>query len=204
MLPSLSYEEKVTFFFCREPLRQPTGDFHSTLGLIRNDIATLSQCGPNSLAFPRAMCLMVAIDLLGKMRAGSDSIGGVGDRFRGFVEFALDPATYGSDIGRRIYEFRNALHHSYRMYTDWKPDGRGGHTASWQLALIDAPKITWLTQDEANSTIINLARLHEGIEGGIQRFQQSLETATDRTARESFENMFNKHGWMPTSTQRLS
>jgi hypothetical protein len=108
MLPNLNYGEKVAFFFGRTPINLPTGDFHSTLGLIRNDIATLSLGGPNSLAFPRAMCLIVAIDLLGKMRTGSDSNGGVGARFRGFVEFALDPATYGSNIGTRIYEFRNA------------------------------------------------------------------------------------------------
>lgn len=90
------------------------------------------------------------------------------------------------------------------MYTDWKPDGLGGHTAFWQLALIDVPAITWVTQDGTETTIINLARLHEGIEGGITRFQQSLETATGQTARDGFESVFDKHGWMPTSTQQLS
>lgn len=103
MLLSLSYGEKVAFFFGTDPISLPTsGLVHSTLQLIRDDIATLSRGGPGSLAFPRAMCLMVAIDLLGKMQAGSDRPGGVGDRFKGFVEFALDPSTYGSDIGRRI------------------------------------------------------------------------------------------------------
>lgn len=207
MLQSLSYEEKIAFFFGRDPLRRPTADFHSTLGLIRNDIATLSQGGPNSLAFPRAMCLMVAIDLLGKIQAGSDrtgGTGGVGDRFKNFVQFALDPATYGSDIGTKIYEFRNALHHSYRMHTDWKPDGLGGHIASWQFVLIDAPEITWLTENKADCTIINFYRLHEEIERGIERFHQLLEKTTDQTARESFENMFAKHGWMPVGTMDLA
>jgi hypothetical protein len=90
------------------------------------------------------------------------------------------------------------------MRTDWIPDGLGGHTASWQFVLIDAPAVTWLTRDETDSTIINLDRLHEEIEGEIVRFQQSLETTTDHTAREGFKNMFAKHGWMPTSTRQLS
>jgi hypothetical protein len=196
MLQSLSYGEKVAFFFGTQPIRRPTVDLHSTLRLLRDDIDALSKGGPNSLAFPRAMCLMVAIDLAGKMQAGSDG-GGVGGRFENFVQFALDPRTYGSDIGRKIYEFRNALHHSYRMHTEWKPDGLGGHIASWQFGLIDNPGITWVTKNTSDYTIINLYRLHEEIERGLARFQQLLEKTADQPVRKNFENMFDKHGWMP-------
>ncbi len=133
MVLSLNYNEKVAFFFGNTPY----GNCYSTLALIRNDINTMSHGGENHLAFPRAMCLMVALDLLGKMMEGSDS-NGVGYRFKNFVKFALDPSVHGANIGDQIWEFRNALHHSYRMHTKWTPTGSGNHTASWQFRLIDA------------------------------------------------------------------
>ncbi|MDR3487165.1 MAG: hypothetical protein P4M05_19945 [Bradyrhizobium sp.] len=196
MVLSLNYTDKIAFFFGNTP----HGNCHSTLALIRNDINTLSQGGENYLAFPRAMCLMVALDLLGKMMEGSDSIGKVGDRFKNFVRFALNPTIHGNKIGDRIWAFRNALHHSYRMHTDWTPDGSGGHTASWQFQLIDAKAVSWLTRDESSSTIINLARLHDESEAGFQRFQTLLASSSNVTQRQGFESMFTKHGWMAVGT----
>jgi hypothetical protein len=141
---------------------------------------------------------MVAIDLLAKIQAGSDSIGKNGDRFKAFVNFVLDPATYGSDIGL-IHKFRNALHHSYRMHTNWTPDGSRGHRASWQFGLIDSPTVTHLTWDTTDSTIINLHRLHKEVERGTERFHQFLKSSSDPAVHRNFESMFAKHGWMAVS-----
>jgi hypothetical protein len=200
MVLSLGYNDKVSFFFGNTP----HGNCHSTLALIRNDINTLSVGGENHLAFPRAMCLMVALDLLGKMNEGSDSLGQVGNRFKKFVQLCLDPATHGTKIGDRIWAFRNALHHSYRMHTDWTPNGSGGHTASWQFQLIDANAILWLTKDESSSTIINLIRLHNECEAGFKRFHALLVSSSNVTQRQGFERMFAKHGWMAIGTLNVA
>ena len=192
MVLSLSYDDKVQFFFGNTP----HGNCHSTLALVRNDIKTLSCGGENSLAFPRAMCLMVALDLLGKMHNGSDANGEVGYRFKNFVEYCLHPCIHGTNIGERIWKFRNALHHSYRMHTEWTPNGSGGHTASWQFQLIDTAAVPWLTQDQSNSTVINLVRLHNKCEEGFQRFQCLLASSSEVAQRRGFESMFEKYGWM--------
>jgi hypothetical protein len=61
------------------------------------------------------MAVLVGVDLLAKFFAGSDDVGKVGDRFRGFLErfFSItNPAD--RDV---IYQLRNSLLHSFGLYS---------------------------------------------------------------------------------------
>lgn len=193
---ALKFDEKVTLFFGKEPLSVTTGLIHSTLRIILNDINACAEPGSNHLAFPRAMCLMVAIDLLGKMRSGSDSSNAVGLRFIAFTEFALQGPTFGIDIGEKVYEFRCALHHSYRMPTEWRPNG-SKTKLSWRFRLVEdktESRLTWDTPDKC--TFINLYRLQEEIEAGISRFRSVVCGYTDPDDQIKFSSMFDKYGWL--------
>ena len=191
----LTFDEKVAFFFGNTPTPVLTGCIYSTLAHILSDIRECADAGSNKLAFPRAMCLMVAIDLLAKMHAGSDA-NGVGRRFINFTEYALQGSKFGTDIGQKIYEFRNALHHSYRLPTAWKPKGVSGNS-SWRFRLVEdqsESKLTWDTPD--NCTFINLYRLQEEIAAAVGRFQSLVAGYSTPDDQLKFSSMFNKYGWL--------
>jgi hypothetical protein len=190
----LGFNEKVAFFFGNTPTTVPTGRIYSTLALIFCDMRKIAVAGSNELAFPRAMCLMVVIDLLAKMHAGSDTTGKVGPRFRDFTEYALQGTKFGTDIGQKIYEFRNALHHSYRLPTAWKPRGSA---ASWRFRLIEEqskPELTWDTLDDC--IFINLYKLQEEIEAATQRFRSLVAGYSAPDDQLKFSSMFDKYGWL--------
>jgi hypothetical protein len=190
-----TFDKKVAFFFGNTPTTVPTGRIYSTLAHILSDIRECADGGSNKLAFPRAMCLMVAIDLLAKMHAGSDT-NGVGQRFKDFTEYALQGTKFGTDIGQKIYGFRNALHHSYRLPTAWKPKGVSVNT-SWRFRLVEEqsnPKLTWDTPDHC--TFINLYKLQEEIEAAVNRFQSLVAGYSTPDDQRRFSSMFDKYGWL--------
>ncbi len=191
-----SFDDKAGLFFGNTPTPVSTGLIHSTLTLIFCDIKKIANAGSNKLAFPRAMCLMVAVDLLAKMHAGSDAKGEVGKRFVAFTEYALQGTKFGTDIGQKIYEFRNALHHSYRLPTAWKPNGVSVNT-TWRFRLVEEqsnPKLTWDTPDHC--TFINLYKLQEEIEAAVNRFQSLVAGYSTPGDQRRFSSMFDKYGWL--------
>ena len=61
---------------------------------------------------------MVAVDLLGKMHAGSDKTGGSGPRFKDVVKILLPVENHGSNIGEQIYAFNVII-----ILTRWRLNG---------------------------------------------------------------------------------
>jgi hypothetical protein len=191
----LSFDKKVGLLFGNTPMGVATGLVHSTLALTLSDIKDCAPPGSNKLAFPRAMCLMVAIDLLAKMCRGSDAQNEVGSRFIEFTEFALRGTAFGADIGEKIYAFRNALHHSYRLPTEWKPKG-STTKVPWRFRLVEKrsePRLTW---DDTDCAYINLFLLQEGIEDGIKRFNSLVAGYSNPDDQLKFSSMFDKYGWL--------
>lgn len=191
----LRFDEKVAFFLGNTPTPVSTGLIYSTLALIFGDIRKIADAGSNNLAFPRAMCLMVAIDLLAKMYRGSDAQSEVGSRFIQFTEFALQGTASGTDIGEKIYAFRNALHHSYRLPTDWRPKG-SPTKVPWRFRLIEEGSESLLTWDDTDCTFINLYQLREEIEAAIGRFHSLVAGYSTPDDRLKFSSMFDKYGWL--------
>jgi hypothetical protein len=194
LVRSMGFDEKVEFFFGATSKQVTTGHIHSTLALIVNDIRSCAEHESNSLAFPRAMCLMVTIDLLAKMCRGTDIQTESGSRFIEFTEFALHGTKFGTDIGEKIYAFRCALHHSYRLPTEWKPKGSKTKVA-WRFRLIEdhnEPRLTW----DDGCTFINLYRLHQEITGSIPRFHAIVSAYASPKDRKKFQSMFDKYGWL--------
>jgi hypothetical protein len=199
VLPSMTFEQQLAFFFTKRPRKITHGTFHSTLILIRDDIKCCAPRGSNQLAFPRAMCHMVALDLLAKLHSGSDAKGQVGSRFIAFTDFALQHGNFGSDLGTKIWEFRNALHHSYRLPTTWKPPGAPSNV-SRRFRLLEDRRVRELTWDTADETFINLFRLQKEIAVGIKRFREHVAAYTAPTDQHKFSSMFEKYGWLYVGT----
>jgi hypothetical protein len=206
MILGLSYAEKVSFFFGDDPITDGNGKIWSTLKLIRNDIKTCKDVekekGHDYLLFPQAMCLMVAVDLLGKMQAGNDKPGGSSKRFQDIIKILLPMEKYGNNIDKEIYAFRNALHHSYKMATEWKPENKNAE--NWRFVLVNESTLQNCIYHDTDKTIINLYFLHESIDIGMTKFQHILEKESDQTQRQNFLSMFDKHGWMPIGSVTIT
>jgi hypothetical protein len=138
---------------------------------------------------------MVAVDLLAKMHAASDTPGHVGRRFIEFTEFALCGTSFGTDIGEKVWAFRCALHHSYRLPSSWKPKG-STTSVTWRFRLAEFIDDTRLTWDTSDSTFINLYRLQQEMEAGIRRFHTLVAARTDAAEQLGFSSMFDKYGWL--------
>ncbi len=184
-IKSLSFDGKVAFFFEDSPINHPLGRYHSTLSLILKDIEKCGAPGSNELAFPRAICSMVAFDLLAKMHAGSDNTGKVRERFTQFTQFALGKRGR-KQVGEKVYAFRNALHHSYRLASEWK---RKGAVVDWRFRLIDDINEQRLMWNYKQSTIINLPSLQKELCQGITKLRSDVK-------QNKFEPMFDKYGWL--------
>ena len=192
-----TYQQKVDFFFGDQPYspNKTTGEtYRSTLHLIKKDLAELSTGGCNSLTFPRAMCLMVAVDLCAKLYRGNDQEQQAGARFRDFVnDFDIDPARK-NDAGPMIWALRNALHHSYRMPTEWRAtDGRQPR----RFRLIDNRDKYWVSSDQDEETFINLYVLQKKCLDAFAVFHDnSSPRRLENEKQEGLIKMFHKYGWL--------
>ena len=126
----MTLDEKIAFFFAPPLTMQPIGTV-STLHLLRretqdcligtvvNEDEVIARAMKEShRLFAALMVLMAGTDLLGKFYAGSDDIGGVGARFKGFAAHymfpnAADPARSSEVL---YLGLRNPLLHSFTLY----------------------------------------------------------------------------------------
>jgi hypothetical protein len=190
----LDYAESVQFFFSREPFVDGDQKVYSTLCLILNDIQTCKDM--NILAFPRAMCLMVAVDLLGKMYNGCDKPRKEGERFTKWLKKFVPNVDCD-----QIWAFRNALHHSYKMPTSWRPDGDKNREQNLRFRLIDAPDRNWstcLVKVKGEDLIfVNLSKLEDVILEGVGKYKDNSIRETDQKKQESFVDIYKKYGSLP-------
>ena len=94
----MAVQEQIDFFFTN-PLDWQAGPERSTLWLVRREVQDVFICEvvPEDAVlkvdpkrrrrlFATTMVMLSAVDLLAKFYAGSDEIGGVGDRIKKFAE----------------------------------------------------------------------------------------------------------------------
>jgi len=186
---SNSFTADVNLFFENPAVYHTPPRRYSVLYLLRRDISTCMGVDPSSgkpigfqALFPAAMAVLAGIDLLGKFLAGSDKPREVGSRFRRFI------ARYFRDISPAdaevIYQLRNALLHSFGLYSESK--GK-----VYRFILVIAGKS--LVQSLGNDTyLVDIRVLYDKFETAIASYRADL--AADGMLQSHFSTMFPKYG----------
>lgn len=189
--------DDIALFF-RDPCEEPRlpGTF-GILYLLRRDI---NDCiYKKRTQFLGAMGIFAGIDLLAKFLAGSDAVGRLGPRFRAFVAEYLKPLT--SEDAESIYQARNALIHSFGLYSEKR---RGKRVQKYHFGFVSVlPNALFVPVPpdalpvERNPTgsdeyLINLFVLWGRFEQAIHRYHTDLESSAE--LRTHFGAMFPKYG----------
>jgi hypothetical protein len=129
------------------------------------------------------MTVLAGVDLLGKFYAGNDEVGKVGDRFKGFITRYFQQLS--QDEKEAIYQLRNALLHSFGLYSKTK-------SATFRFTVTCSGRAL-VTRADAESVLVDLSTLHRNFEDAIQRYTQDLEGSAELQA--NFTNMFPSYGY---------
>ena len=176
------------FFESPKCNRTPPGDY-GVLHLLRRDICYCLGWDPTTNAktshptlWPGGMAILAGIDLLAKFFKGDDAGGQVGHRFRDFVTKYFQPITSGDE--ETIYQLRNALLHSFGLYSRAK---HGPY--HFVLSVNRAPLVQSFGKDIYQ---IDLVTLHQAFENALGKFVADLNT--DATLQTNFLKMFPNYG----------
>jgi hypothetical protein len=175
---------KIDLFFedpaiCHNPPR-----LYSVLYLLRRDISYCIGSDPSSgkALFPAAMAILAGIDLMAKFFKGSDRRGEVGQRFRDFVKKYFRPIS--STDADTIYQLRNALLHSFGLYSK-----SGSRVYNFALAQVQGSLVQPLGNDKY---LVDVRTLHNGFEIAIAKYQTDL--MADETLQARFREMYPTYG----------
>jgi len=185
-------------FFFKDPAIPPTtpGEY-GVLYLLRRDIKTCMGIDPNTgnsinciALFPGAMTILAGIDLLGKFLAGCDDTSGgkVGERFRAFVKEYFEPISSGDED--TIYQLRNALIHSFGLYSEKKRNGKVYKVYKFRLNRKGGPLVT---PSGGDNYLIDVLTLRKKFETAIECYQADLK-ANKNDLQNHFKLMFPKYG----------
>jgi hypothetical protein len=109
----------IALFFEDHETYPPPPREYSVLYFLRRDIRTCMRTNPDTYPalFVAAMVIFAGIDLLGKFLAGDDSFerGKSRERFENFFKEYFQ--TVSQDDAEIIYQLRNALMHSFGLYS---------------------------------------------------------------------------------------
>lgn len=128
------------------------------------------------------MGILAGIDLLAKYLAGTDDPGHVGKRYRDYLHRYCQPL--GPDDAETLYYFRNALIHSFGLYSEGKKK-----VYHFGMSLRGR---TLITQGAKDCYTIDLPVLHKRFEQSISLFQSGLDA--DTNLQTNFKAMFPKYG----------
>ncbi|MBU2857062.1 hypothetical protein HF289_09340 [Acidithiobacillus ferrooxidans] len=154
----------------KTPKRIPN-DF-SVLYLLRRDVYQCMGIDPNTgcktgnqAIWPGVMAILAGIDLLGKFYAGSDDIGQAGPRFRDYIK------KYFNGIGPQdhetIYQLRNALLHSFGLYSKYRNNV--------YRFILDQNLSSFITHTPPDKYIIDVRKLHCKFEESIDLYYTDLK-----------------------------
>jgi hypothetical protein len=184
------FSADADLFFEPPTTHRPPPDRYGLLHLLRRDVIQCLGRDPTSNAklehralWPAAMGILAGIDLLAKYFAGTDQ-GGVGSRYCEYLKRYCQPL--GPDDAETLYQFRNALMHSFGLYSK----SRTGRVYRFGMSLCGS---TLIKQGQKNDYVINLFVLHERFEQSVSRFQSDLDANTNLQTK--FKAMFPNYGY---------
>jgi hypothetical protein len=182
----MTIDSNIDLFF-EDPESKPVipGQF-SILYLLRRDIRN---CIINRQAlWPGAMAVLAGIDLLGKFYAGDDSNGQVGKRFKDFIKKYFQPIA--QDDATTMYQLRNALLHSFGLYSEVKRKGKVYHFSL--VAENETGPLVRVYPQNANYYLVDLLVLYAKFEDAVAYYLGDLRIDKDLQAH--FNDMFPKYG----------
>lgn len=182
------FSRDANLFFELPTTHRPPPNSYGLLHLLRRDVIQCLGRDPTSNAqlkhralWPAAMGILAGIDLLAKYFAGTDR-GGVGSRYRDYLNRYCQPL--GPDDAETLYQFRNALIHSFGLYSASK-------SKVYHFGMSFLGKVL-ITQGGKDRYTIDLPVLHERFEQSISLFQSALNA--DKNLQTNFKAMFPKYG----------
>lgn len=181
----MTIQDDISVFF-KDPAIPPTprGKF-SVLYLLRRDI---SQCiTTKQILWPATMAILAGIDLLGKFYAGEDGQV-VGQRFKNFVNRYFQPIS--PDDASTIYQLRNALLHSFGLYS--KSGRKTSREYYFSLILPEAGRLVQQDPENPDMYLISIAALYDKFETAIRDYKKDVEN--DPVLRNNFSLMYPYYG----------
>jgi hypothetical protein len=177
--------------FFQQPSTPPSipGTF-GILYLLRRDALQCLGIDPNTGAengspalWPGTMTVLAGVDLLAKFLAGDDKPGGFGWRFQEFVSRFFQPIDQGDEVA--IYQLRNALLHSFGLYSETKSEKFRFTVGCGGAKLV--------TRIDKERLYVDIATLHEKFEYSVVEYQCDLDGCSQ--LQRNFRNMFPKYGF---------
>lgn len=181
---------KADLFF-QEPGVQPSipGQL-GILYLLRRDALQCLGVDPNTsmptmpkAIWPGTMTVLAGVDLLGKFHAGNDNSGEVGQRFQNFVRSYFPQLNQGDETA--IYQLRNALLHSFGLYSTFKSE-------IFRFT-VTCDRRQLVTRVDNENVLVDLATLHDEFEQAVRNYQCELDKSP--ALQSNFTNMFPKYGF---------
>jgi hypothetical protein len=172
-----------------EEHKQAFGGFCSVLYALRRDISTCLGVNittgekiPYKVIWPGCMAILAGIDLLGKFFAGSDEVRKVGDRFINFVkEYFENISSTDAEI---IYQLRNALLHSFGLYSKDK----NGKIYNFTLIQNHLPLVQYVNNDY----LVDVWTFYIMFESAVKKYSEDVRK--NKSLQCKFESMFSKYG----------
>ena len=176
------------FFESPNIIRDPPGDY-GVLHLLRRDIFLCLGWNPvtqvqtsYSTLWPGGMAILAGIDLVAKFFKGDDTIGQVGQRFCDYItKYFLPISSVDAEV---IYQLRNALLHSFGLYSQTK-------TNTYRFVL-SADNSALVQSHDENFYQIDLRTLHLKFEDSLGKYMNDLDM--DSTLQVNFLKMFDNYG----------
>jgi len=128
------------------------------------------------------MAILAGIDLVAKFFKGDDTIGQVGQRFRDYITKYFQPISPGDE--ETIYQLRNALLHSFGLYSKTKTN-----TYRFMLSANNSSLVQSLGMDTYQ---IDLRALHQKFEDSLGKYVNDLNV--NITLQSNFLKMFTNYG----------
>lgn len=177
----------ITRFFRDPNLAPDLSEAQSVLYLLRRDIQGC--LAESRYLFPATMAILAGIDLLAKFHAGEAGPGGVGARFRAFVNAYFAPIATGD--AEAIYALRNALLHSFGLYSE-------GHYFYLVENLGMVGSVVNRTPDGAY--VIGIRALFQHFDAAIARYQTAVTSDPERL--QAFLRIVTHYGFIEVGVPR--
>lgn len=183
------FDPKADLFFEDIKISRPPPADYGVLHLLRRDIclcfgldpATQVQTSHPTL-WPGGMAILAGIDLVAKFVEGEDTFGQAGQRFRDYITKYFQPISPNDT--ETIYQLRNALLHSFGLYSRHKE-----RTYHFVLTANGSALVQLHAPDNYQ---IDLRSLHQKFETSLVKYSTDLNA--DGTLQSNFLKMFTNYG----------